>query len=135
MLVELAILTLATTSTGVVPAPAVSAGHPVAPVERLSAAQPLMLGADATTPGTLWLAQSRSSGSRGTRSSKSSSNRGAGGYQQSGQGGYQQTGQGGYGGSGGRRDMNITPPNSPGGLRTTPPTTPQWTPQWSPPGN
>ena len=132
MLIELTMLTFAATSTGATAGPVAST--PItAPIERPSA-----LGDDSSRPGPILLAASAGSGSRSGRStSKNSSNRGAGGYQQTGQGGYQQTGQGGYqGGSGqGNRDMNITPPNTPPGLHTTPPASPQWSPQWSPPGN
>ena len=136
MLAELAILTFAATSTGAA-GPTSSPAYRLGAIERPSAAQPFTLGDDPANRGPLWLAKSSGSGSRGTRSSQGSSNRGAGGYQQSGEGGYRQTGQGGYQGGGGRRDMNITPPNSPspGGVRTTPPVTPPWSPQWSPPGN
>jgi hypothetical protein len=141
MLVELTMLTLVATSTGPGAGLALSPPYPLGAVERPSVAQPFTLAEDAASPASLWLAKSSgssNSGSRGTRSSKgssSSSNHGAGGYQSSGEGGYRQTGQGGYQGSGGSKPMDITPPNSPPGIRTSPPMTPPWSPQWSPPGN
>ena len=136
MLVELTMLTLAATSTGPGAGLALSPAFPFGAIECPSVAQPFTLGEDVASRASLWLVKSSGSGSRGTRSSKGSApNRGAGGYQTSGEGGYRQTGQGGYQGSGGSKPMDITPPNSTGGIRTSPPMTPPWTPQWSPPGN
>jgi len=136
MLIELAMLTMATTSTGAAAGAVVAPPNAVAPIDRPSAARTFALGDDVASPGSLLLAKSSGSGSRGTQSSKSSSNRGAGGYQQTGQGGYRSTGEGGYQGGGqGNKPMNITPPNNPPAVRTTPPSTPIWTPPASAPGN